>query len=270
MKRHGLYTTAISLISSLMLCSCSDDGDSSVNFVPTLTSTSSSSLISSSSDVAYSENDNPVSSSTNDVSSSSVETASSSSESAISSSAGTDQPTFSKYISQFAAPGESSVSFDSHVLAINAYGFSSKCADVMVRLDVEDDMIFLNSISEESIAECFPKTAPLLKNKFSSDVKFYTVLVQVGADPLFVILNKLTNDEISFVEVHPGGDGCILSTWVIETIFLIADTDGIIKDGKMPPYTGKLFRSEIWKCEDEGRRIPSVKNLGEWYNDSLL
>jgi hypothetical protein len=156
------------------------------------------------------------------------------------------------------------------VLAINAYGFSSKCADVMVRLDVEDDMIFLNSISEESIAECFPKTAPLLKNKFSSDVKFYTVLVQVGADPLFVILNKLTNDEISFVEVHPGGDGCILSTWVIETIFLIADTDGIIKDGKMPPFTGKLFRSEIWKCEDEGRRIPSVKNLGEWYNDSLL
>jgi hypothetical protein len=156
------------------------------------------------------------------------------------------------------------------VLAVNAYSISSKCADVMVRLDVEDDMIFLNSISEENIAECFPKTAPLLKNKFSSDVKFYTVLVQVGADPLFVILNKLTNDEISFVEVHPGGDGCILSTWVIETIFLIADTDGIIKDGKMPPYTGKLFRSEIWKCEDEGRRIPSVKNLGEWYNDSLL
>ena len=266
MKRLSI----VSLITSLMLCACSDDGDSSVNFAPTLTSTSSSSLISSSSDVAYSENDNPVSSSTNDVSSSSVETASSSSESAISSSAGTDQPTFSKYISQFAAPGESSVSFDSHVLAINAYGFSSKCADVMVRLDVEDDMIFLNSISEENIAECFTKTAPLLKNKFSSDVKFYTVLVQVGADPLFVILNKLTNDEISFVEVHPGGDGCILSTWVIETIFLIADTDGIIKDGKMPPYTGKLFRSEIWKCEDEGRRIPSVKNLGEWYNDSLL
>ena len=266
MKRLSI----VSLITSLMLCACSDDGDSSVNFVPTLTSTSSSSLISSSSDVAYSENDNPVSSSTNDVSSSSVETASSSSESAISSSAGTDQPTFSKYIAQFAEPSDHPISFDSHVLAINAYGFSSKCADVMVRLDVEDDMIFLNSISEESIAECFPKTAPLLKNKFSSDVKFYTVLVQVGADPLFVILNKLTNDEISFVEVHPGGDGCILSTWVIETIFLIADTDGIIKDGKMPPYTGKLFRSDIWKCDESGRHIPSVKNLGEWYNDSLL
>lgn len=266
MKRLSI----VSLITSLMFCACSDDGDSGVNFAPTPTSVSSSSLISSSSDVAYSENDNPVSSSTNDVSSSSVETASSSSESAISSSAGTDQPTFSKYISQFAEPSDHPISFDSHVLAINAYGFSSKCADVMVRLDEEDDMIFLNSISEESIAECFPKTAPLLKNKFSSDVKFYTVLVQVGADPLFVILNKLTNNEISFVEVHPGGDGCILSAWVTETIFLIADTDGVVKDGKIPPFTGELFRSEIWKCEDEGRRIPSVKNFGEWFSDSLL
>ena len=270
MKRHGLYTTAISLISSLMFIACSDGGDSSMNVVPAPTSVSSSSLISSSSDFVYSEMNNSVSSSSDEDSSSSVEVASSSSENAISSSAGTDQPTFSKYISQFAAPGESSVSFDSHVLAVNAYSISSKCADVMVRLDEEDDMIFLNSISEESIAECFPKTAPLLKNKFSSDVKFYTVLVQVGADPLFVILNKLTNNEISFVEVHPGGDGCILSAWVTETIFLIADTDGIIKDGKMPPYTGKLFRSDIWKCDESGRHIPSVKNLGEWYNDSLL
>ena len=266
MKRLSI----VSLITSLMFCACSDDGDSSVNFVPTLTSTSSSSLISSSSDVAYSESDNSVSSSTNDVSSSSVETASSSSESAISSSAGTDQPTFSKYIAQFAEPSDHPISFDSHVLAINAYGFSSKCADVMVRLDVEDDMFFLNSISEENIAECFPKTAPLLKNKFSSDVKFYTVLVQVGADPLFVVLNKLTNDEISFVEVHPGGDGCILSAWVTETIFLIADTDGVVKDGKIPPFTGELFRSDIWKCEDDGRHTPSVKNFGEWYSDSLL
>lgn len=266
MKRLSI----VSLITSLMFCACSDDGDSSVNFAPTPTNVSSSSLMSSSSDVPYSETDIPVSSSSDEVSSSSVDAASSSSENAISSSAGTDQPTFSKYISQFAAPDESSVSFDSHVLAVNAYSISSKCADVMVRLDEEDDMIFLNSISEENIAECFPKTAPLLKNKFSSNVKFYAVLVEVGADPLFVILNKLTNDEISFVEVHPGGDGCILSTWVIETIFLIADTDGIIKDGKMPPYTGKLFRSDIWKCDESGRHIPSVKNLGEWYNDSLL
>lgn len=263
MKRLGLYTTAISLISSLMFIACSDDGDSSVNARSAFSSISSSSIESSSSDVAYSEADNPVSLSSAEVSSSSIDVN-------LSSSSISDQPTFSKYISQFAAPGESSVSFDSHVLAVNAYSISSKCADVMVRLDEENDMIFLNSISEESIAECFPKTAPLLKNKFSSNVKFYAVLVEVGADPLFVVLNKLTNDEISFVEVHPGGEGCILSTWVTETIFLIADTDGIIKDGKMPPYTGKLFRSDIWKCDESGRHIPSVKNFGEWYSDSLL
>ena len=270
MKQHSLIVATVYLIASSMFCACSDGGDSSVNVVPAPTSVSSSSLLSSSSDVAYSETNIVVSSSSDEVSSSSVEIASSSSENAITSSAVTEQPTFSKYIAQFAEPSDHPLSFDSHVLAINAYGFSSKCADVMVRLDVEDDMIFLNSISEENIAECFPKTAALLKNRFSSDVKFYTVLVQVGADPLFVILNKLTNDEISFVEVHPGGDGCILSAWVTETIFLIADTDGVVKDGKIPPFTGELFRSEIWKCEDNGRRIPTVKNFGEWYSDSLL
>ena len=254
-----------------MFCACSDDGDSSVNFAPAPTNVSSSSLMSSSSDVPYSETDIPVSSSSDEVSSSSVDAASSSSENASSSSVESDQPTFSKYISQFAAPGESSVSFDSHVLAINAYGFSSKCEESMFSYVGEYELLVpLKSISEENIAECFPKTAPLLKNKFSSNVKFYAVLVEVGADPLFVILNKLTNDEISFVEVHPGGDGCILSTWVTETIFLIADTDGVVKDGKIPPFTGELFRSEIWKCEDNGRHTPSVKNFGEWYSDSLL
>ena len=267
MKRLSI----VSLITSLMFCACSDDGDSSVNFAPAPTNVSSSSLMSSSSDVPYSETDIPVSSSSDEVSSSSVDAASSSSENASSSSVETDQPTFSKYIAQFAELSENAVSFDSHVLAINAYdNVPSKCADVLVRLDDEDDMIFLNSVSEENIAECFPKTAPLLKNKFSSNVKFYAVLVEVGADPLFVILNKLTNDGISFVEVHPGGDDCILSAWVTETIFLIADTDGVVKDGKIPPFTGELFRSDIWKCEDNGRHTPSVKNFGEWYSDSLL
>ena len=271
MKRLGLYTTAISLISSLMFCACSDDGDSGVNFASTPTSVSSSSLINSSSDVANSETDRPASSPSDEVSSSSVDAASSSSENASSSSVETDQPTFSKYISQFAAPGESSVSFDSHVLAVNAYSISHKCEESMFSYVGEDELLVpLKSISEENIAECFPKTAPLLKNKFSSNVKFYAVLVKVGADPLFVILNKLTNDEISFVEVHPGGDGCILSAWVTETIFLIADTDGVVKDGKIPPFTGELFRSDIWKCEDNGRHTPSVKNFGEWYSDSLL
>ena len=267
MKRLSI----VSLITSLMFCACSDDGDSSVNFAPAPTNVSSSSLMSSSSDVPYSETDIPVSSSSDEVSSSSVDAASSSSENASSSSVESDQPTFSKYISQFAELSENAVSFDSHVLAINAYdNVPSKCADVLVRLDDEDDMIFLNSVSEENIAECFPRTAPLLKDKFLSDVKFYSIVVEVGNNPLFVLLNKLTADEISFIEVQPGGEDCLLSPWVTETIFLIADTDGVVKDGKIPPFTGELFRSDIWKCEDNGRHTPSVKNFGEWYSDSLL
>ena len=87
---------------------------------------------------------------------------------------------------------------------------------------------------------------------------------------MFVVLNKLTADELSFIEGRPGCEECLLSPWVTETIFLIADTDGVVKDGKIPPFTGELFRSDIWKCEDNGRHTPSVKNFGEWYSDSLL
>ena len=255
-----------------MLCACSDDGDSSVNFAPAPTNVSSSSLMSSSSDVPYSETDIPVSSSSDEVSSSSVETASSSSESASSSSVETDQPTFSKYIAQFAELSENAVSFDSHVLAINAYdNVPSKCADVLVRLDDEDDMIFLNSVSEENIAECFPKTAPLLSKKFASEMgnmKFYAVIVEMGENPTFAVLSKFAADEIYINVVHPGGN-CILETWGPQVMYLVADLEGFVQKEDIP-ITREVIQSEIWKCEDNGRHTPSVKNFGEWYSDSLL
>ena len=268
MKRLSI----VSLITSLMLCACSDDGDSSVNFAPAPTNVSSSSLMSSSSDVPYSETDIPVSSSSDEVSSSSVDAASSSSENASSSSVETDQPTFSKYIAQFAELSENAVSFDSHVLAINAYdNVPSKCADVLVRLDDEDDMIFLNSVSEENIAECFPKTAPLLSKKFASEMgnmKFYAVIVEMGENPTFAVLSKFAADEIYINVVHPGGN-CILETWGPQVMYLVADLEGFVQKEDIP-ITREVIQSEIWKCEDNGRHTPSVKNFGEWYSDSLL
>ena len=272
MKRHGLYTTAISLISSLMFIACSDGGDSSMNVVPAPTSVSSSSLISSSSDFVYSEMNNSVSSSSDEDSSSSVEVASSSSENAISSSAGTDQPTFSKYISQFAAPGESSVSFDSHVLAINAGALSLKCEENVISYVGEEELLVpLNAISEENIAECFPKTAPLLSKKFASEMenmKFYAVIVQLGDNPTFAVLNKFAADEININVVYPGGN-CILDTWGPLVMYLVADTEGFVQEENIP-ITSEVIRSEIWKCDESGRNTPNVKSGGEWFSDSLL
>ena len=268
MKRLSI----VSLITSLMFCACSDDGDSSVNFAPVPTNVSSSSLMSSSSDVPYSETDIPVSSSTNDVSLSSVETASSSSESASSSSVETDQPTFSKYIAQFAELSENAVSFDSHVLAINAYGFSSKCEESMFSYVGEYELLVpLKSISEENIAECFPKTAPLLSKKFASEMgnmKFYAVIVEMGENPTFAVLSKFAADEIYINVVHPGGN-CILETWGPQVMYLVADLEGFVQKEDIP-ITREVIQSEIWKCEDNGRHTPSVKNFGEWYSDSLL
>ena len=268
MKRLSI----VSLITSLMFCACSDDGDSSVNFAPAPTNVSSSSLMSSSSDVPYSETDIPVSSSSDEVSSSSVDAASSSSENASSSSVETDQPTFSKYIAQFAELSENAVSFDSHVLAINVYDISHKCEESMFSYVGEDELLVpLKSISEENIAECFPKTAPLLSKKFASEMgnmKFYAVIVKMGENPTFAVLSKFAADEIYINVVHPGGN-CILETWGPQVMFLVADLEGFVQKEDIP-ITGELFRSDIWKCEDDGRHTPSVENFGEWYSDSLL
>jgi len=56
---------------------------------------------------------------------------------------------------------------------------------------------------------------------------------------------------------------------VTRTMFLVADSDGLVKDENIP-ISGKGVRSDIWKCDESGRDIPSVKNFGEWYSDSLL
>lgn len=269
MKQLGLISITASLMASLVFCACSDDSVPNASVVPAPSDVSSSSLVNSSSDVAYSEADNPVSSSSLAVSSSSIDMSSSSSDESLSSSAVADSPTFSKYLAQFVSPGENSLNFDSHVVAFNANGFTSKCEDAVVQLDDEENIILLNSISEENIAECFPKTASLLKNKFSPDVKFYAIVIELGADPLFAVLNKFTADEIVFYGVHPGGENCVLSASMTRTIFLVADSDEFVKNGNIP-VSGQKFHSDIWKCDESGRNIPSVRNFGEWYSDSLL
>ena len=237
MKQLGLISITASLMASLMLCACSDD------------SVSSSSLVNLSSSVIVS---------------------SSSSEEPLSSSPVADSPTFSKYLVQFVSPGENSINFDSHVVAFNAGALSLKCEENMVSyVGEEERLVPFKPISEENIAECFPKTASLLKIKFSPDVKFYAVFVELGADPLFAVLNKFAADGISFYEVHPGGGNCDMSALVTRTMFLVADSDGLVKDENIP-ISGKGVRSDIWKCDESGRDIPSVKNFGEWYSDSLL
>ena len=192
-------------------------------------------------------------------------------DSVSSSSTISDSPTFSKYLAQFAAPGENSINFDSHVVAFNAGGFSNKCEEAVVRYDVDGNVIPLSSFSEELFAECFPKTAPLLSKKFSLEkgtVKFYAVIMDMADDPTFAVLSRFATDEIYFNVVYPGGV-CILATWGPRIIYLVADTEGFVQEEDIP-IAGKIVQSEIWKCNESGAGLPNVKVGGEWYNDSLL
>ena len=182
-----------------------------------------------------------------------------------------EQRKFSNYLSQFAEPGENSISFDSHVVAFNAGGFSNKCEEAVVRYDVDGNVIPLSSFSEELFAECFPKTAPLLSKQFSLEmktVKFYAVIMDMADDPTFAVLSRFATDEIYFNVVYPGGV-CILATWGPRIIYLVADTEGFVQEEDIP-IAGKIVQSEIWKCNESWSGLPNVKIGGEWYNDSLL
>ena len=100
------------------------------------------------------------------------------------------------------------------------------------------------------------------------NMKFYAVIVEMGENPTFAVLSKFAADEIYINVVHPGGN-CILETWGPQVMYLVADLEGFVQKEDIP-ITREVIQSEIWKCEDNGRHTPSVKNFGEWYSDSLL
>ena len=271
MKRINFHSISVSfsLAALLLFCACSDDSDSSVN--ATSLNTSSDSVLDSSSDVSYSETKKNISSSSVVVSS---ESGSSAADNPVSSSSSlsADFPTFSKYLAQFVAPGENTLDFDSHVMAYNTY-FSIKCEDEVVSYDESEEIILLKSISNENIAECFPKTTEFLNKKFSSkdNVKFYVVSFNTGVAPLAFVLDKFTSDTISTSVVSPSpelGKNCYQETTGPIAIFLIADTEGLVKKENIP-IVSKEIKSEIWKC-GAGASPDVVKVYGEWFNDSLL
>lgn len=179
-----------------------------------------------------------------------------------------DSPTFSKYLAQFVSLGEKSLNFDGHVVAFNAGALSLKCEENMVSyVGEEERLVPLKSISEENIAECFPKTASLLKNKFSPDVKFYAVVVHTSANPQIAVLDKFTRDEIGYSIVNPKGE-CYLTDDGSLVIFLVADEDGVLENENIP-FNVQTAYSESWTCNEKGHVLNS-KIGGEWYSDSLL
>lgn len=241
MNQLGLISITASLMASLF-CACSDDSVPNASVVPAPSDVSSSSLVNSSSSVIVS-------------SSSSFETVTSSSLS-----------TFSKFLAQFSASSEKAFAYDSHVVAYNT-NLSVKCKDAMVSYDEDGTSIPLKSISEEYIAECFPKTAPLIKDKFSSDVKFYAVFIDMVESPIIFVLNKFSSDEIVVQYMYPG-NSCHLMTSGPTVMFLVADT--IVVNMEKNLIKGYKIETGSWNCDETGTLPKDVQPYGEWYSDSLL
>ena len=278
MKKTQLTTASVSLISSLLFFACSSE-NSDIIATPYSEETTSSSSLAYSSSATHATFEQPTSSSTdaisseneNLISSSSFENVSiSSAEQPVSSSATGDSQLFSTYLAQFQSQGESITEFDNHVVAINVDAFSASCENAVVSYDENEMIIPFNAISLENIEKCFPQTASHLSNKFTDieNIEFYTAIVQLGASPQGVVLDKFTSDEISIKAISPGGEKCILDSWGPMVLFLIADTDNLVKEENIP-IIRKTEKSNTWLCNEKGTPS-SIKNGGEWFNDSLL
>lgn len=247
---------------ALIFSACSDNQDSSTNASTEPSNySSSSSFEESSKDIESSES--TISENGNFVSSSSITNTSSSSST-------TSLPTLSGFLSQFTTPSEMELEFDNHVMAYNS-SLTPSCEETIVSYDEDERIVPLQAVSNETIEECFPQTAPLLNQIFTSntEVNFYAFVLEMSATPQFAVLNKFAEDGINIVVVNPGGETCIQNTWGPIVAFLLADVNGSINTENIP-ITGKEIQSQIWTCDEKGNVPVDIKTTGEWFGDSLL
>lgn len=191
---------------------------------------------------------------------------SSSSENTISSSA---DNIIENLLAPFTANNEKVLQFDNHVIAYNT-ALSPSCENAMVSYDENEMIVPLKPISGEAIAECFPKTAPILEESHLAEdgkTKFYAVIIYMAESPQVLVLNKFTGEEINIYAVYPGNN-CLLDATGPIVMFLVADTENIAINENIT-ITGNVLHSESWNCDEKGNFPDNVKPYGEWYRTDL-
>ena len=173
--------------------------------------------------------------------------------------------TLENYVMQFAANTEE-LSFDNHVIAYNGTPKMS-CMDFAERATgVSATDLIPNSpfvpIERDSIVQCFPMTAKLLKEKNSEEnCRYFMTFASDGNQPTGHVLSSIANGELEFTGVKRSGM-CAVSDMFFAVFFLIEDCENEIESTEFQT-THKTFTSEIWSCE-EGNYNPDAFTYGEW------
>ena len=173
--------------------------------------------------------------------------------------------TLENYVMQFAASTEE-LSFDNHVIAYNGTPMMS-CMDFAERATgVSTTDLIPNSpfvpIERDSIVQCFPITAKLLKEKNSEEnCRYFMTFASDGNQPTGHVLSSVANGELEFTSVKRSGM-CPTSNMFFAVFFLIEDCKNEIESTEFQT-THKTFSSKIWSCE-EGNYNPDAFTYGEW------
>ena len=173
--------------------------------------------------------------------------------------------TLENYVMQFAASTEE-LSFDNHVIAYNGSP-KMNCIDFAERATgVSTTDLIPNSpfvpIEKDSIVQCFPMTANLLKEQNSEEnCSYFMTFVSDGGQPTGHVLSSVANGELEFTSVKRSGM-CPTSNMFFAVFFLIEDCKNEIESTEFQT-THKKFSSKIWSCE-EGNYNPDAFTYGEW------
>ena len=175
--------------------------------------------------------------------------------------------TLENYVLQFAASLEE-LSFDNHVIAYSGLT-GMNCMDYATRITgISTTNLIPNSpviqIERDSIFQCFPMTAKLLKEQNSNEkesCRYFMTFTSDGNQPTGHVLSSIANGELEFTSVKRSGL-CAVTNMFFSVFFLIEDCDNEIESTEFQT-THKTFTSEIWNCEEE-KSNSSVSAYGEW------
>lgn len=181
--------------------------------------------------------------------------------------------TLENYALQYASSAEQ-LSFDKHVIAYNGtprracVEFAEQTSGVNTNDLITNYPIF--QIDTNDIPTCFPMTAKLMSEQpTEKECRYFMTLSIDGTQPTGHVLSNITNDELEFTSITPGGM-CIRTNMFQSVYFLIEDCNNEINPAD-PQTTHKTLESEIWKCEDgESSPNPIVNSYGEWFSERLI